>query len=103
MKRRIPIDESVSGACEILGFDPLYVANEGKLLAFVSSEDADNVLAAMRAHPLGKEAAIIGEVTEEPSEDSTYEEPYRRDTSSRHAFRRAIAEDMLTLISIVLR
>jgi hydrogenase expression/formation protein HypE len=64
-EERIPIDESVSGACEILGFDPLYVANEGKLLAFVSPEDADKVLAAMRSHPLGKDATIIGEVTNE--------------------------------------
>lgn len=61
----IPIDEAVAGACEILGFDPLYVANEGKLLAFVSPEDAEKVLAAIRLHPFGKDAAIIGEVTEE--------------------------------------
>lgn len=61
----IPIDESVSGACEILGFDPLYVANEGKLLAIVAPEDADKILLAMRSHPLGKNAAIIGEVTTE--------------------------------------
>jgi len=59
---RIPIDEEVKGACEILGLDPLYVANEGKLLAIVPPEDADKVLAAMRAHPLGKNSAIIGEV-----------------------------------------
>ena len=59
---RIPIDEDVKGACEILGLDPLYVANEGKLLAIVPPDDADKVLAAMRAHPLGKGAAIIGEV-----------------------------------------
>jgi hydrogenase expression/formation protein HypE len=59
---RIPIDEEVKGACEILGLDPLYVANEGKLLAIVPPDDADKVLAAMRAHPLGKNAAIIGDV-----------------------------------------
>jgi hydrogenase expression/formation protein HypE len=59
---RIPIDEEVKGACEILGLDPLYVANEGKLLAIVPPDDADTVLAAMRAHALGKNAAIIGEV-----------------------------------------
>ena len=59
---RIPIDEEVKGACEILGLDPLYVANEGKLLAIVPSADAETVLTAMRAHPLGKNAAIIGEV-----------------------------------------
>ncbi|MGI9089083.1 MAG: hydrogenase expression/formation protein HypE [Chthoniobacterales bacterium] len=59
---RIPISEEVKGACEILGLDPLYVANEGKLLALVPTADAERVLSAMRAHSLGKEAAIIGEV-----------------------------------------
>jgi hydrogenase expression/formation protein HypE len=59
---RIPISEEVKGACEILGLDPLYVANEGKLLAIVAASDADAVLAAIRAHSLGNEAAIIGEV-----------------------------------------
>jgi len=59
---RIPIGEEVKGACEILGLDPLYIANEGKLIAFVDPAAADRVLAAMRRHPLGKEAVIIGEV-----------------------------------------
>ena len=59
---RIPISEEVKGACEILGLDPLYVANEGKLLAIVPADAADVVLAAMQAHPSGREAAIIGEV-----------------------------------------
>ena len=58
----IPISEAVKGACEILGLDPLYVANEGKLLAIVPASVADRVLKAMRAHPLGRDAAIIGEV-----------------------------------------
>ncbi len=58
----IPISEEVKGACEILGLDPLYVANEGKLLALVAPGEADRVLAAMRQHSLGREAAIIGEV-----------------------------------------
>jgi hydrogenase expression/formation protein HypE len=62
---RIPISEEVKGACEILGLDPLYVANEGKLLAIVSADEADLVLAAMRAHPLGEKAAIIGSVTDD--------------------------------------
>ncbi len=63
----IPVDEEVKGACEILGLDPLYVANEGKLVAIVAAEDADEILCAMRQHPLGKNAAVIGEVTaEEP-------------------------------------
>ena len=59
----IPISEEVKGACEILGLDPLYVANEGKLIAIVSPADAQKALAAMRQHPLGKEAAVIGEIT----------------------------------------
>jgi hydrogenase expression/formation protein HypE len=59
---RIPIRADVQGTCEILGLDPLYVANEGKLLAFVSPHEADGVLAAMRRHPLGGESEIIGEV-----------------------------------------
>ncbi len=61
----IPISEEVKGACEILGLDPLYVANEGKLLAIVAPEHADELLAAMRQHPLGKDAAIVGRVTTE--------------------------------------
>jgi hydrogenase expression/formation protein HypE len=61
----IPIGEAVRGACEILGLDPLYVANEGKCLAIVAAEVAQAVLAAIKADPLGEQAAIIGEVVEE--------------------------------------
>jgi hydrogenase expression/formation protein HypE len=61
----IPITEPVRGACEILGLDPLYVANEGKLLAIVAREAADRALAALRAHPLGRSAVRIGEVVAE--------------------------------------
>ncbi len=61
---KIPVREEVKAACELLGFDPLYVANEGKMLVFVSPEDAQNVLAKMREHPLGINSEIIGEVTE---------------------------------------
>lgn len=61
----IPLDEEVRGACEILGLDPLYVANEGKCLAIVAPERAEAALAAMRAHPLGARAAIVGRVTAE--------------------------------------
>jgi hydrogenase expression/formation protein HypE len=59
---RIPVKPAVAGACEILGLDPLYVANEGKLVAVVSREKAEAVLKAMRAHPLAQDAAIIGDV-----------------------------------------
>jgi hydrogenase expression/formation protein HypE len=65
-ERQIPVRESVQGACEILGLDPLYVANEGKLLAIVDQADAAAVLQKMRAHPLGKEARVIGEVVADP-------------------------------------
>jgi hydrogenase expression/formation protein HypE len=58
----IPVREPVKGACEILGLDPLYVANEGKLVAIVAEPDAQQVLKAMRNHPLGGEARIIGRV-----------------------------------------
>lgn len=61
---QIPISEEVWGACEILGLDPLYVANEGKLLAIVPANDAERVLATMRNHSLGKDATVIGEVTD---------------------------------------
>ena len=58
----IPIRDAVLGACEMLGLDPLYVANEGKLIAIVERSVAERALAALRGHPLGAEAAIIGEV-----------------------------------------
>ena len=60
---QLPVRPAVSGVCELLGFDPLYVANEGKLLAFVAAEDADAVLEAIRSDPFGREACLIGEVT----------------------------------------
>jgi len=61
----IPVRDDVRGACEILGLDPLYVANEGKCLAIVPPEDADHALASMRAQPLGRDAVRIGEVVED--------------------------------------
>lgn len=63
----IPVGEAVRGACELLGLDPLYVANEGKLIAIVEASEAEAVLAAMRAHPLGKDARRIGNVTDGPA------------------------------------
>ncbi|MBI5454723.1 MAG: hydrogenase expression/formation protein HypE [Deltaproteobacteria bacterium] len=62
----IPVKEAVKGACEILGFDPLYLANEGKLVAVVAKGSAEKVLSAMKKNPLGRDAAIIGEVRESP-------------------------------------
>ncbi|MGZ4389424.1 MAG: hydrogenase expression/formation protein HypE, partial [Gaiellaceae bacterium] len=63
----LPVRAEVAAACEILGIDPLYVANEGKLVAVVSAAAADSALAALRAHPLGRDAAIVGEVTADPA------------------------------------
>jgi hydrogenase expression/formation protein HypE len=61
----IPVKMQVNAACEFLGLDPLYVANEGKLIAICPAEDAERLLATMRAHPLATEAAIIGQVIED--------------------------------------
>ncbi len=63
----LPVREEVRGACEMLGFDPLYVANEGKLLAFVNPGDAESVLQSMKKNPYGKNSRIIGEVVSKPA------------------------------------
>ncbi|MGH9285254.1 MAG: hydrogenase expression/formation protein HypE [Acidimicrobiales bacterium] len=63
---KIPVRPPVNGACEILGIDPLYVANEGKLVAVVPADQADAALATLRAHPLGAHAAVIGEIRDDP-------------------------------------
>jgi hydrogenase expression/formation protein HypE len=62
---RIPVRAEVRGACEMLGLDPLYVANEGKLIAVVPPQEAEQLLEAMRRHPLGSGAARIGTVVAE--------------------------------------
>jgi hydrogenase expression/formation protein HypE len=61
----LPVRVEVQSACELLGLDPVYVANEGKAVFFVAAEAAEKVLAVLRAHPLGREAARIGQVTSE--------------------------------------
>jgi hydrogenase expression/formation protein HypE len=62
---QIPLKNEVVAACELLGFDPLYLANEGKLLAFVAEADTEAVLAAIRANPFGQDATVIGEVVQD--------------------------------------
>ena len=62
---KIPVKEEVKAACELLGLDPIYVANEGKLVAIVDPSDADKLLAQMKQNIYGKDAAIIGEITKE--------------------------------------
>lgn len=63
----IPVKPEVEAACELLGLDPLNIANEGKLIVICAAEDAENLLAAMHAHPLGRQAAVIGKVVEDPN------------------------------------
>jgi len=65
-EKRIPVREPVRAACEFLGLDPLYVANEGRLIAICPADSADQLFETMRAHPQGREAAIIGRVIEDP-------------------------------------
>ncbi len=62
----LPVLPAVTGACDLLGIDPLMVANEGKVVAVVAPDEADDALRAMRAHPLGGDAARIGEIAAEP-------------------------------------
>jgi len=62
----LPVRPAVAAACELLGIDPLYVANEGKFVAIVAPDQADAALAALRAHPLGRDAVKIGDIREEP-------------------------------------
>jgi len=66
-EKTIPVREEVLGACEMLGFDPLYIANEGRLVAIIPPEDADKVLKAMRKNKYAKDAVIIGEVAAGPA------------------------------------
>jgi hydrogenase expression/formation protein HypE len=62
----LPVRGAVAAACELLGIDPLYVANEGKLVAVVAPEETDAALSALRSHPLGRDAEKIGEIRAEP-------------------------------------
>jgi hydrogenase expression/formation protein HypE len=64
----IPVKPAVAAACEMLGFDPLYVANEGKLIAIVEKDIAEQILSIMKNHPLGSDASIIGSITENPGD-----------------------------------
>jgi len=66
-EEKIPVKEEVRAVCEILGFDPLYMANEGKVVIIAGPEDADKIVNIMRRHPLGKDSRIIGEIIPEPT------------------------------------
>jgi hydrogenase expression/formation protein HypE len=64
-EEKVPVRESVRGICELLGLDPLYLANEGKLVAICPPDDAGHVLEVMKGHHLGRDGEIIGKVTEQ--------------------------------------
>jgi hydrogenase expression/formation protein HypE len=72
----VPVREEVKGFCELLGLDPLYLANEGKLVVVVPGEAAEGVLAAMRSHPVGQDSQMIGEVTAAPAGVVTLQTPF---------------------------
>jgi hydrogenase expression/formation protein HypE len=63
---KLPVQPQVLGACDMLGIDPLYVANEGKFVAIVPADEADAAIAALHEHPQGADAAIVGEIVPEP-------------------------------------
>jgi hydrogenase expression/formation protein HypE len=65
-ENRLPVQPQVLGACDMLGIDPLYVANEGKFVAIVPADEADAAIAALREHPQGADAAVVGEIVPEP-------------------------------------
>jgi hydrogenase expression/formation protein HypE len=71
IEKDIPVRDDVHAACEILGFDPLYVACEGRFVSFIVPKDAERALAIMQSHPLGQSAAIIGSVTHDSSSQVT--------------------------------
>jgi hydrogenase expression/formation protein HypE len=73
---KIPVRDEVKAACELLGLDPLYVANEGKLVAIVAPEAAESVLQAMRNNPSGQASNIIGTVGERPAGVVTMKTPF---------------------------
>ena len=91
----LPVRDEVRGACEILGLDPLYMANEGKLVAVVPRAGRAAVLAAMRAHPAGREAAVDRRGARRAGAARRDAHRVRRRAHRRHAGRRPVAEDLL--------
>ena len=98
-EEHIPVRPDVAAACEMLGFDPLYVANEGKLVAIVAREDAEFVLQAMRTTRYGEDAVIIGEVTANPRGTRVTQDHTWQHTDRRYAGRRDAAKDLLIAFS----
>ncbi len=97
----IPVRDEVRGACELLGLDPLHIANEGQFLAVVAAEHADRALDALRAAPGGAQATIVGEVREEPPGGSAGDDALRRQPDRGHAGGRSAAQDLLMAVPSV--
>ena len=93
----VPVCGEVRGACEILGLDPLYVANEGRLVAFISPRDLPRALDLLHAHALGAGAEFIGTVSA-GTPGLVTQKPPRRRARARPPERRTVAEDLLTLL-----
>ena len=98
-EQALPVLPAVAAACELLGIDPLYVANEGKLVAVVPPDQADAALDALRAHPLGRDAARVGADPRRTAGDRGPPDLHGRDPDRRHARRRPAAAHLLTLAS----
>lgn len=93
----LPVNDTVRGVCELLGLDALNFANEGKLVLAVARDEAENVLAHLRSHALGRDAAIIGEVVVRPGVRSVG--LYGVEADARSSPRRTAAENLLTTAS----
>ncbi len=93
--QKIPVKPQVRAACEMLGFDPLYVANEGKLIAFVKAEDVEKILAVMQQTRYGKDAVVIGRVIDAGKIPGPVEDRHRRHAPGGHAARRDAAAHLL--------
>ncbi len=91
--------EEVKALCEILGLDPLYLANEGKIVCVVPKNEEAAALLALRGHPLDRRAEIAGRVTAESARPRRDEHSVWRSAHRRHAGRRSVAEDLLRCTS----
>ena len=96
----LPVRPAVAAACELLGIDPLYVANEGKFVAIVPAPTPTPALAALRGHPLGRDAVRIGEIRAEPPGIVVLRHPDRRHPHRRHARRRPAAPHLLIFAGV---
>ncbi|CQD23069.1 hydrogenase expression/formation protein HypE [Mycobacterium lentiflavum] len=92
---KLPVEPQVLGACDMLGIDPLYVANEGKFVAIVAPDEADAGVAALRAHPRGGRATVVGEIVPEPPGIVALRTSFGGSRIVRHACRRPASTNLL--------